>query len=59
MTLDQAKIIQHLLMKRVQPSDAEEGVAIAKLAGNLVAHFVPQTSASPAAASTPPSPGST
>lgn len=59
MTLDQAKIIQHLLMKRVQPADVEEGVAIAKLAGNLVAHFMPQTSASPAASPVPPSPGST
>jgi hypothetical protein len=50
MNAAEAQTVAQLLMKRVTPRDAEEGVAISQLAIKLVQHFgVPKVP--------PPSPG--
>lgn len=53
MTPQEIESIVHCLVKRVTPRDAEEGVALYKLAQKLAAHFAPKPTPKPAAEGAP------
>jgi hypothetical protein len=53
MTVDEANVLRTILMKRVVPRDAEEGVALAQL-GQKLFEFVVQHQPAPVPAPAPP-----